>query len=184
MLALLSPNQDWRWFRYPYLREGEISDKRDGVRTFLREHRYSIAQTTIDYEDYLWNTPFARCAERRDARAIERLRATYLQATVAVIASSRHMARAVFGREINHILLLHLGAFTPEILPTLLDLLAAQGFDLVTLEAAAADPAFQTDPKYLGRQGGTLLEQHVHAKQIENVPWLSLPRSELDVICR
>jgi hypothetical protein len=79
---------------------------------------------------------------------------------------------------------LHLGAFTPDILPTLLELLETQGFELVTLEAAQADPAFQTDPKYLGRRGGTLLEQHVHTKQVKDVPWISLPRAELDAICR
>ena len=74
VLMLLSRDRDWRWFRYPYLREGDVLEKRDGVRAFLREQRYRIAQTTIDYEDYLWNTPYARCADRSDTKAIERLR--------------------------------------------------------------------------------------------------------------
>jgi peptidoglycan/xylan/chitin deacetylase (PgdA/CDA1 family) len=184
VLALLSPQREWRWFRYPYLREGDASDKREGVRAFLREHRYNIAQTTIDYEDYLWNTPFARCVQQRDERAMARLRATYLEAAVAAIAASRHMSKAVFGRKLDHVLLLHLGAFTPDILPRLLDLLEQQGFAIVTLETAQADPVFQTDPKFLGRRGGTLLEQHVQTRQIKDVPGIALPRAELEAICR
>lgn len=185
VLMLLSRDRGWRWFRYPYLREGNVLEKRDGVRAFLREQRYTIAQTTIDYEDYLWNTPYARCADRNDAKAIARLRETYLQATGAAIDASRHMAKAVFGREINHVLLLHLGAFTPDILPRLLDLLDARGFDIVSLEEAQTDPVFQTDPQYLSRpRGGTLLEQHVHVKGIDDTPWPVLPRAELEAICR
>ncbi len=183
-LELLSAGQDWRWFRYPYLREGDVTAKRDGVRAFLHEHRYRVAQTTIDYEDYLWNTPYARCAERRDTAAIARLRDTYLQAAGAAIDASRDMARRVFGREVNHVLLLHLGAFTPEILPDLLTLLDARGFDVVTLEEAQVDPLFQSDPRYLGRRGGTLLEQHVIARGLDAEPWLALPRAELEAICR
>jgi peptidoglycan/xylan/chitin deacetylase (PgdA/CDA1 family) len=181
---LLSAGQEWRWFRYPYLREGDVQAKRDGVRAFLREHRYTVAQTTIDYEDYLWNTPYARCIDRRDTRAIERLRDTYLQAAGAAIDASRQRAKRVVGREINHVVLLHLGAFTPDILPRLLDFLEQRGFQIVTLEEAQSDPVFQSDPKYLGRRGGTLLEQHVIAKQMEPSPWLTLPRTELEAICR
>jgi peptidoglycan/xylan/chitin deacetylase (PgdA/CDA1 family) len=183
VLMLLSGDRDWRWFRYPYLREGDSPEKRAGVRAFLRQHSYAIAQTTIDYEDYLWNSPYARCADRRDTKAIERLRATYLEAARAAIEASRHMSNTVFGRDINHVLLLHLGAFTPDILPRLLALLGERGFELVTLEEAQADSAFQTDPNYLGQRGGTLLEQHTQMKQLD-VLRAPLPRAELDAICR
>jgi peptidoglycan/xylan/chitin deacetylase (PgdA/CDA1 family) len=36
-LLLLSPRDDWRWFRYPYLHEGDTLEKRTAVRkSFLR----------------------------------------------------------------------------------------------------------------------------------------------------
>jgi peptidoglycan/xylan/chitin deacetylase (PgdA/CDA1 family) len=183
-LSSLTRTHDWRWFRYPYLREGDTIDKREAVRTFLREHHYTIAQTTIDYEDYLWNTSYARCVEKRDTTAIERLRSTYLQAASAALDASRAMAKLAVGRDIDHVLLLHLGAFTPEILPALLDLLERRGFKLATLEEAQRDPIYQTDPQYLGRRGRTLLEQHVLARQPPDAPQVSLPREDLDAICR
>ena len=64
---LMPPEQckaaDWRWFRYPYLHEGDTLEKRRAVRAFLRVNGYRIAQTTIDWEDYLWNSAHARCVD-------------------------------------------------------------------------------------------------------------------------
>lgn len=184
VLMLLSPDREWRWFRYPYLREGNALEKRHAVRSFLELNRYQVAQTTIDYEDYLWNSPYARCLERRDVKGIRQLRETYVEAAIAAIDASRAMAQQVFGRDIDHVLLLHLGAFTPDILPALLGVLTERGFELATLEAVQADAAYRSDPQYLGNRGVTLLQQHVIAKDADAEPWLALPRAELEGVCR
>jgi peptidoglycan/xylan/chitin deacetylase (PgdA/CDA1 family) len=63
-LELLMPEggkHDWRWFRYPYLHEGDTLEKRRAVRAFLASNGYRLAQTTMDFEDYLWNSAHARC---------------------------------------------------------------------------------------------------------------------------
>ncbi|MFZ1049413.1 MAG: polysaccharide deacetylase family protein, partial [Candidatus Sulfotelmatobacter sp.] len=39
---------DWHWFRYPYLHEGDTVEKRRAVRAFLKAHGYRIAQVTLD----------------------------------------------------------------------------------------------------------------------------------------
>jgi peptidoglycan/xylan/chitin deacetylase (PgdA/CDA1 family) len=56
VLELLMPDSPgtkhhWRWFRYPYLHEGDTLEKRRAVRAFLASNGYRIAQTTLDYED-------------------------------------------------------------------------------------------------------------------------------------
>ena len=77
------------------------------------------------------------------------------------------MAKLVYGHDINHVLLLHLGAFSSTILPDALDLLKKKGFTLVTLEEAESDPAYETDPDAGSKYGGTLLEQWMDARQIK-----------------
>ena len=69
-LELLDRPGSWHWFRYPYLREGDTLEKRRVVRTQLRERGYRIAQVTLDFEDYLWNSPYARCAEKTATKDI------------------------------------------------------------------------------------------------------------------
>ena len=182
-LLLLSSSNDWRWFRYPYLHEGDTLDKRHAVRAFLKERNYSTAQTTLDYEDYLWNSAYARCSEQRDVKAIAWLRSSYLETAAAYLDANRSMAKSVFGREISHVLLLHLGAYSPEILPPLFDLLEARGFEFVTLEEAQRDPAYQSDPNFAGTNTGTLLEQHMDARHLTYPVMPPKARKELAAIC-
>lgn len=183
-LLLLSPREDWRWLRYPYLHEGETLEKRNAVRTLLSERGYRIAQTTLDYEDYMWNFAYARCADKHDTKAIDWLRKSYLETAAGYLDGQREMARTVYGREINHVLLLHLGAFSPDILPPLFDLLKAKGFELATLDEAQSDPAYRSNPEFLHANTGTLLEQHFDKQRRKYPPLPAKPRKELDAICR
>ena len=182
-LQLLSGKDEWRWFRYPYLHEGDTLEKRHAVRQLLRELRYSIAQVTLDHEDYMWNSAYARCADKNDRKSIEWLRKSYLETAEAYFELQRAEAQQVYGREINHVLLLHLGAFSPEILPPLFDLLKRKGFKLVSLEKAQQDPAYGLDPDFAATNTGTLLEQHMDARKLVYADVPQKPRKELAAIC-
>src|SRR5580700_4791544 len=72
------PEDDWRWLRYPYLHEGDTVEKRRAVRAYLKAHGYRIAQVTLDWEDYLWNTAYARCVAKADKKSMEWLETSYL----------------------------------------------------------------------------------------------------------
>jgi peptidoglycan/xylan/chitin deacetylase (PgdA/CDA1 family) len=183
-LELLDNTNDWRWLRYPYLREGDTLEKRRAVRAQLRERGYRMAQVTLDYEDYLWNSAYARCVARTDKGSIAWLRSSYLATASQYLDLDREMAKLVFGREIDHVLLLHLGAFSSNILPDLLALLKAKGFKLVTLEQAQKDPAYETDPDAASRFGGTLLEQWMDARALKYPPVVKKPYAELEAICK
>jgi peptidoglycan-N-acetylglucosamine deacetylase len=183
-LELLSPDGAWRWLRYPYLREGETVAKRRAVREYLRARGYRIAQVTIDWEDYLWNSAYARCVDRKDAKSIEWLRASYLSTASTFIDLSREMARLVFGRDIDHVVLLHLGAFTATILPHSLDLLRNKGLTLVTLDEAQRDSAYASDPDVGSANGGTLLEQLMDARKLKYPAIGKKPYQELREICQ
>jgi hypothetical protein len=82
-------------------------------------------------------------------------------------------------------MLLHLGSFSAHILPDLFELLDEEGFEVVTLEEAQADPAYDYDPDVASPRGGTLVELAMEAKKIpwpENAP--ALPRARLTTICQ
>jgi peptidoglycan/xylan/chitin deacetylase (PgdA/CDA1 family) len=114
---------NWHWFRYPFLHEGDTIEKRRAVQSYLKAHGYRVAQVTLDWEDYMWNTAYARCAAKNDAKAIAWLRSSYLNTASEFIDLGREESKLIFGREINYVLLMHLGAFSSTILPDALDLL-------------------------------------------------------------
>jgi peptidoglycan-N-acetylglucosamine deacetylase len=183
-LELLMPDKDWRWFRYPYLHEGDTLEKRRAIRAFLASNGYRIAQTTMDFEDYLWNSAHARCWMKKDAESLAWLRESYRTAAREFIRLDVANSRAVFGRDIHHVMLLHLGSFSSHILPDLFEILDEEGFEIVTLEEAQKDPAYDYDPDFADPRGGTLVELAMQAKKISwpaNAP--QKPRERLRTIC-
>src|SRR5216684_3991519 len=166
-LELLAAKDNWHWLRYPYLREGDTVEKRRAVRAYLKGRGYRIAQVSLDWEDYLWNTAYARCAEKNDKKAIEWLRSSYLSTASEFLDLGREQAKLIYGHDINHVLLMHLGAFSSAILPEALDLLKKKGFKLVTLEEAESDAAYEGDPDVGLHDAGTLLDQWMQVKQIK-----------------
>ena len=183
-LRSLMGNEDWHWFRYPFLWEGETLAKRDAVRAWLKEHGYRIAQVTLDFEDYAWNAPYARCVAKNDQQAIVWLKSSYLDTARQYIETDQKMSQILFGRDIKHVMLLHLGGFQTVMLPQLIDLLKQKGFRLVTLEEAESDPAYQTNPNVGLKYGGTLLEQMIESKHLAYPPVAPKPMKELDAVCR
>jgi peptidoglycan/xylan/chitin deacetylase (PgdA/CDA1 family) len=184
VLELLDPAGSWKWLRYPYLREVDTVEKRRAVRQGLIERGYRIAQVTLDYEDYLWNSAYARCVTKGDGKSIAWLSSNYLDIASQYLDADRKMATMIFGRSIDHVLLLHLGAFSPKILPPLFNLLRNKGFTFVTLEQAERDPAYGSDPDAGSRNGGTLLEQWLDARRLQ-YPYAPMkPYKELQAACQ
>jgi peptidoglycan-N-acetylglucosamine deacetylase len=184
VLELLSPSDQWHWLRYPFLHEGDTIEKRRAVRDYLAKRGYRIAQTTLDYEDYLWNSSYARCVAKKDAVSIAQLKSTYLHFASVYIDLDRQMAVQLFGHDIDHILLLHLGAFSSTILPEVLDMLKQKGLKLATLEEVERDAALHPDPDFPSPMGGTLLEQLMDARRLKYPDFPKKPYAELESICR
>jgi hypothetical protein len=154
------------------------------VRAYLQTHGYRVAQVPRDWEDSLWNSAYARCETKKDAKSMEWLRSSYLSTASAYLDLDRDLAKLVYGHGINHVLLLHLGAFSSTILPDMFDLLKKKGFTLTTLEEAERDPAYEGDPDVGSKYGGTLLELWMEAKQIKFPPVMEKPYKQVEEICK
>jgi len=183
-LELLSPDRDWHWLRYPYLREGDTVEKRRAVRAYLAAHGYKIAQVTIDWEDYLWNSAYARCVVKNDTKSMAWLKSSYMDLASSYLDLGQQLAKLTFRHDIHHVLLLHLGAYTGTILPDVLELLREKGFTLVTLEEAQRDQAYNSDPDAGSKYGGTLLELWMEARGAKFPAVKEKPYKELAEICR
>lgn len=184
VLELLDAKDNWHYFRYPYLHEGDTVEKRRAIRAYLKTRGYKIAQVTLDWEDYLWNTAYARCVAKDDKQSIAWLRSSYLSTASEFLDLSREQSKLIFGRDINYVLLMHLGAFSSTILPDAFDLLKKKGFKLVTLEEAESDPAYETDPDVGLHDAGTLLDQMMQVKQFKYPEHADKPYKQIEAICQ
>lgn len=183
VLRRVDPQGDWHWFRYPYLEEGDTVAKREAVRGWLQAHGYRVAEASMDFQDYLWNDAYGRCATKHDEAAIQELHDTYLATADKYIGVHRELAHRLYGRDVPYVLLMHVGAFDARMLPELIALFRSRGFGFVTLEQAMADPVYGTDPRRANPGGSTFNEMVAEVRHVA-IPEAQEPSQQLDRLCR
>jgi peptidoglycan/xylan/chitin deacetylase (PgdA/CDA1 family) len=183
-LAQYAGTQDWHWFRYPYLAEGDTAAKRNAVREWLRAHGYRVAEVTLNFEDYSWNDAYGRCVAKSDDAAITWLRQSYLESAAAYVKLGREEEQIAFGHEIPNVMLLHATAFTTLMLPDLIDLLRRQGFRFALLAKVERNAAYAMDPGAVFKYGSTLPDQFMDLHHLPYPAFQPLPTEKLQSICR
>jgi peptidoglycan/xylan/chitin deacetylase (PgdA/CDA1 family) len=188
LLKELSGNSDWKYFRYPFLHEGDNLEKRNLVRTHLAEKKYRIAQVTVDFNDWAWNKPYARCMEKKKIQDIEWLKESYLQNAKDVLIYEDQVAQAVFKRPIAHILLLHIGALDAEVLDQMLTNYEKQGVTFIPLSEAVKDKAYNLDPGQTHKWGAEFQFQIMKSRgqtlqSLGIKPYTGYPEAKLESLC-
>jgi peptidoglycan/xylan/chitin deacetylase (PgdA/CDA1 family) len=183
LLESLMGKGDWHWLRYPFLHEGDTVEKRRAVRAWLFANQYKIAEVSMDFEDYLWNEPYARCVGKQDDASIQKLHDSYLAVADQYYDIFRELSRLIYARDLKYVLLMHVGAFDARMLPELLKLYRAKGVQFIGLPDAMSDPAYQDDPDIGEPTGGTFLELMMQKKKLK-FPANSKPYKELEAMCR
>ncbi|HEY4013624.1 MAG TPA: polysaccharide deacetylase family protein [Polyangiaceae bacterium] len=146
----------WKYFRYPYLSEGDTPEKREGARRYLRDRGYAIAEVSLSANDWAFNGPFARCSARGDAAALATLTRTLVDVHVDELRRTRAVCESLAHREVPQILLLHIGAATAAAIDDLLSAYEREGVRWIDLPTALADPFYAEDPSTREGSGGTL----------------------------
>jgi peptidoglycan/xylan/chitin deacetylase (PgdA/CDA1 family) len=182
-LKQLMGDEDWHWFRYPFLHEGDTVPKRRAARAWLAANGYKIAEVSMDFGDYLWNAPYARCMDKHDDTSIGRLHDSYLSVADQYYGVFRQLSQMVYGRDVKYVLLMHVGAFDAKMLPELLALYRSKGVTFISLPSAISDPAYRDDPDIGEPTGGAFLELMMKKKKLA-FPENSKPYKELDDTCR
>lgn len=176
--------EDWHWFRFPYLHEGDTAEKHQGIEAFLKEHGYKVAEVTLSFNDYAYNEPYARCLAKHDAPAIEQLKQSYLDGAAESLVLGRKISDQLYHRDTKYIMLLHVGGFQTVMLPKLLDLLKQQNFQLITLPEAAADPIYNEDPALAGHWDNLFSQQVLRTRHISLPDQSGNVLAKMNDVCR
>ena len=176
----------WKVYRYPFLFEGDTDEKRSAVRGHLASHGYAIAHVSIDADDWAFNAPFARCAEKGDAPRLAALREEYVAAHVEELGRMRAMGRVLTGREVKQVLLLHAGVADADAIDALLTAYERAGARFIELRAALSDPLYAMDPGPPMRAGAAFPYRAAKARGVKAPPPVYARGLEerLDALCR
>lgn len=167
-----------RFFRYPYLFQGKTVEVRDAAYATLRgELGQTIAHVTIDNHEWRLAQLYSEALAAGDIARAEAVRGEYIPHLLAATANARAVAQEKLGREVAHVLLLHMNALSVELAGPLMDALAAEGARFVSLEEALKDPVYALPDAYVGPAGISWLyriEPVVSAWTWEDETWTTL----------
>src|SRR5262245_6218235 len=184
LLERLSPPESWKYFRYPYLHQGNAPEKQSAVRRWLVSRGYRIAPVTVYVEHWEWSDAYARCVARQDGQAIAQVKEMYLWAARQRLGWARSLSAQLFKRQIKHILLLHLDALDAAVLDDLLRLHKADGATLIGLDVALQDPLYAGYEEVAGDGDHTFLIQVARARGVAVASLRAGAPPEIQRICR
>lgn len=142
------------WYRFPYLDEGRDTERRDTLRAALKERGLTNGYVTVDNFDWaLDNLATEALAEERkiDRAALGEL---FVETIVSTANFNDEIARETLGRSPIHVLLLHETDLNALFVADMVAALRADGWAIVTIDEAYADPLAQIEPDTLYLGGG------------------------------
>jgi peptidoglycan/xylan/chitin deacetylase (PgdA/CDA1 family) len=140
-----------RLFRFPFFKEGDTKEKRDGMRAFLREHGYRNGRATIDASDWAIDARLARRAKTTPAlsEGVSPYRQFFLEHIWERAQFYDSLARRVLDHPVRHTLLLHHSALNALFLDDLIAMFIARGWKPVDATWAYQDPVYDQQPQTL-----------------------------------
>lgn len=188
-LLNLMMDRNFKYFRYPFLAEGDTQRKRDEVRNFLFTSGYNLAPVTMDFFDYEWADPYFRCTQKNDLKAVKWLRESYVEQAGYGMEIAHLLSQMLFGRDIKYVLLIHIGSIQAEVLDSLLTTFETKHVNFIALPDALSDSSYQIDPKVARKRSYTFLNQIRLSRGLPNPKRVSelyelLPEAKLESICK
>ncbi|MEL6523914.1 MAG: polysaccharide deacetylase family protein, partial [Pseudomonadota bacterium] len=148
-----------RFYRFPYLREGESEAAKGAADQVLADLGYVNAPVTIDTNDWSYNEKYLDALDRGDEQTAAKIVADYIAHLKERTLHFEAMAQDVLARDVSHILLLHMNQINADHLPTLLEWYVEEGWAFVTLETAMEDPLYEMPDLYVGSRGLSQIER-------------------------
>lgn len=148
-----------RYYRFPFLREGETEDAKRAATAVLTELGYQNVPVTIDNDEWQFNADYLDALAEGDSAAADRIADQYLDHMQERTAHFRALGQEVMGRKVRHILLLHMNRINADHLDRLLAWYASEGWTFVRVEEALADPLYSAADIYAGARGLSQIER-------------------------
>ncbi len=136
-----------RLFRYPYFKEGDTVEKRDGMRAFLEERGYRIGRATIDASDWAISARMETRAKANPRADLSAYRDFFLRHIWERAQFYDSLSRRVVARPVRHTLVLHHNALNALFLGDVITMFRKRGWKPVDAEYAFKDDVYDRQPK-------------------------------------
>ncbi len=136
-----------KYFRFPFLKEGNTAEKRDSMRTALKNEGYLNGHVTIDASDWYIDSEIIQELNKNLSADLIPYRNYYIKHILNRANYYDSLAQVVFERNVKHTLLIHHSLLNALFLDDLLIALKGNGWKLIDAEEAFKDEVFKIQPK-------------------------------------
>ena len=136
-------------FRFPYLKEGNTLEKRDGFRLFLTSIDYRPAPVSVDISDWYYNERLRERLKKSPTTDRTLYRDAYLQHLYSRAVYYDGLSKAVLGRSILHVTLLHHKLINALFLADAVQMFRDMGWHVIDATTAFDDPVYSIGPDIL-----------------------------------
>jgi peptidoglycan/xylan/chitin deacetylase (PgdA/CDA1 family)/ketosteroid isomerase-like protein len=182
-----------RFFRFPFLREGDTETKLDAARAWLAERGLRNLTVTIDDQDWSFEQRWVEARRSGDASALASVSEDYLASLRLSVRHHEEHGDALLDRTLPQIMLLHANAVGADNWDALFTWLEKSGHRFATADEVLADPVFGALPRVLATHGyglwdrlavvereRTAREQVVRLLEQQSAAWT---RGDLEAFC-
>jgi peptidoglycan/xylan/chitin deacetylase (PgdA/CDA1 family) len=162
---LAQRGKELRFFRFPYLREGDTEEKVLAMRTWLDKTGQRNLPVTIDNQDWSHEERWVKASRAGEGRVLEELRQDYLASLRIAVRHAEGVSDKLFGRPVPGILLLHANAVGSANWDALFTWLESTGHRFAGVDEVLADPAFADPPVDVARRGYGLWDRIARARR-------------------
>jgi peptidoglycan/xylan/chitin deacetylase (PgdA/CDA1 family) len=158
-----------RFFRFPFLDEGDTATKLDAMRAYLARSGQRSLPVTIDDQDWSFEKSWVEGRRKGDSKAMERVGAEYQEALHVEIRDQEAKGDRLLGRPVPQILLLHANEVGAAQWERLFTWLEERGYRFATADEVLADAAFKSEPPpYVGDSGFGLWDRLISLKRAKD----------------
>ena len=128
-----------KYFRYPYLAEGNGAKKQE-VMDYLLAHQYVVAPVSIDSKDYQFNARFLHYSWRIRANHLQEIKRDYL---AYIWKQTLRAEKIANGKPVKQIILMHSNLLNSLCLDSVLKMYQDHGYRFISLTEALEEPVQQ-----------------------------------------
>ncbi len=148
-----------RFFRFPFLREGDTEAKVDAARAWLVRTGQRNLTVTIDDQDWSFERPWVQAARAGDEAALATVSEDYLASLRLSVRHHERSGDTLLGRVAPQVLLLHANAVGAANWDRLFTWLEHAGHRFATADEVLGDPAFADLPRLPATHGFSLWDR-------------------------
>lgn len=136
-------------YRYPFLKEGNTAEKRDGFRKILSDENYKVGHVSIDASDWYVDQRMKEKLKTDSKSDLTPYKNFYLKHMYDRAVYYNNLAIEVTGRQVDHVILIHHSLLNALFLADLIQMFIDKGWDVINISEAYKDSIYDKSPDIL-----------------------------------